>query len=461
MRHLINEITIALLIVCFILIFAAYTDFGRNLAHKCNNTSGLITDSVKDFFVGDPEKMYQETRGDFYNVKAKMTLKKSLVIPEEKRNAKDNLRIGNIYRHFIKNPIMAREYYRKTAEQIINQPDMGNRQMVDQLEALNREDVLLDIDIPHIREVIAEDRMMHEIRQLGDVVVERPLPTAHLHVPVNGGPRAFGFKPKPVNLTVKIVGEENKDKYLKGLQEWTLDAQNVHDPNITDDVAKSYQALSQGLPAQHYDSDAFRDMKSSIKELKVDKHIDADVMNKSIMTIDAMNNDLIYSKIGLPEQTILTNMWRRINIPANKERRHELLVSFAENLATAVEKNNVSGKPVCTGGRIARAMRTFAHLDHNPQVGILRSKEAVRNEVFQAAHHEYKSFLDKSASEENTDLNLKKGALDSKAGEDTAESQMFDNMVKQKITERLTREYSNLIEAGDLDLLIKESHAAF
>lgn len=461
MNHLVNEITIALLIVCLILIFAAYTDFGKNLVHKCNATSGLITDSVKDFFVGDPELMYQQTRGDFYNVKAKMTLKKSLVIPEDKRNAKDNLRIGNIYRHFVKNPIMAREYYRKTAEQIINQPELGNRQMVDQLEALAREDVLLDIDIPHIREVIAEDRMMHEIRQLGDVVVERPLVGATgMQIPA-AGPRAFGFKPRPVNLTVKIMGEENKDKYLKGLQEWTLDAQNVHDPNITDDVAKSYSALVQGLPSQNYDSESFIDMKQSIKQLKDAGHIEKDVLNKATMTIDAMNNDLIYSKIGLPEQTILTNMWRRINLPANKERRHELLVSFAENLATAVEQNNVSGKPVCTGGRIARAMRTFAHLDHNPQVGILRSKEVVRNEVFQAAHHEYKSFLDASAAETNTDPILKKGALDSKAGEDTAESQAFDNTVKQKITERLTRDYGNLIEAGDLDLLIKESHAAF
>jgi predicted metal-dependent hydrolase len=458
--HLINEITIALLIVCCILIFVAYTNVGKNLAEKCNSTSGLITDSVKDFFVGDPEKMYQETRGDFYNIKAKMTLKKSLTIPEEKRQAKDNLRIGNIYRHFVKNPIMAREYYRKAAEQIKQKPAEANRQMIDQMEALNREDVLLRIDIPHIREIVAEDRMMHEIRRLGDVVVERPVHFQQATAPVNG-PRPFGFTPKPVNLTVKIMGEENKDKYLKGLQEWTADAQNVHDSNITDDVAKSYQALIQGLPSQGYDPNAFKDMKDEIRQLHKAGHIEQDVSYNAITTIDAMNNDLIYSKIGLPEQTILTNIWRRINIPANKERRHELMVSFAENLATAVEKTNVDRRPVCTGGRIARTMRTFAHIDHNPNIGILRSKEAVRNEVFQTAHHEYKSFSDAMMAESNTDPLLKKGANDSKLGEDTAESQAFDNAVKQKITERLQKDYSKLIEAGDLDLLIKESHAAF
>ena len=248
-----NNIALAFLITCIILIIVYNTDAGHKLSDKCNSTAGLLTDTVTDFFGGNPEEMYKETKGDFYNMKAKMTLKKSLAIPPEKRTAKDDFRIGNIYRYYVKNPELAREYYNRTVERLRQKPQEADNNMIDRLEDFN--DTQLQRELPHLRDLIAEDRIVRQIEDLGEVVrhhgvIEIPIPqNAQFGArpglnPPNDQPRNFGFTTRyGFQTNVKIVGEENKDEYFKKLQEWTNEPQNVHDSNITSDVAKSYHMI--------------------------------------------------------------------------------------------------------------------------------------------------------------------------------------------------------------------------
>lgn len=472
-----NEILIALLIVCVILVIVYYTDFGYELSQKCNAISGMVIDTISDFFGGDLDDMYNETRGDFYNMKAKMTLKKSLAIPERQRAANDNFRIGNVYRYYVQDPNLTREYYRRTIDRIRNRPAEADHHMLDRLEDFEHLDPDLRREIPNLREMVAEDRIVQQMMNLGEVVqgrnviVEEPRQMAQhmLHedvnpLPPNNGPRKFQFVPTD-QPTAKIVGEKNKSTYFKNLQQWTKEPQNVHDSNITSDVAKSYHLLLEGLPPKHGGNREYVDqMKAEVSRLETAKQITKDQRIKANKTIDTMYNGSVYSKIGVKEGDILVDIWRRINIPENAAKRNEMMVSFAENLATAVEKGNVSSNPVCTGGRVSRAILSLAHLDHNPEVGILKSKEVVRNEVFSNAYSEYKNALDKYTAESpppELDPRMIKGAKDSKDGVDTPESAEFEAMVKDNIGNRIREDYSELIAKPDLDILIMESQAAF
>ena len=446
-----REFIIALLLACIILIIFYYTETGRELSYKCNNTSSLIVDSVSDIFT-EPEQIYQETRGDFYNLKAKTSLKKSLAIPEEKRTASDNYRIGNIYRYYVKNPALTRHYYNIALHQIRDRPNDGTMHMIDRMEDFGD----LDVDIPMIKEMIAEDNIVRRIHQFGDVVQQfRPIIDNTDGAPPDNKPRVYGFQ-QPIQLTEKIVGEANKDKYFQSLATWTKEPQNVHDSNITSDVAKSYQLMMEGIPETNKSiPEIFAEIKRAINDSDASKTTKA----KANKVVEAMNSDMIYSKIGVPERVILANVWRRINIPQNKDNKKELVSSFVENLASGIERDNTANKPVCMGGRVSRSISSLARYDHNPEVGVLKTKEIVRNEVFEAAHNEYKTYMEKTITD--ADENKKKGALDSKNGENTPESEAFENDVKVRIEERLKKQYSDLVDEKDLNILIKEAQAAF
>lgn len=461
-----NHIAVALLICTILLIIVYYTDTGHNLVDKCNTTASNMVDTVQDFFVGNPENMYQETDGDFYNMKAKMTLKKSLAIRPEKRTSKDNFRIGNIYRYYVKNPELANLYYKKALESI-NLERNNHRavetnveNVIDRIEDYEELDIGVRQVLPHMRELIMEDRIVRQINNLGEAVIEHPLPpTLQLR---NAHAEEVRLNVEPMNMTAKIMGEKNKSEYFKSLQKWTPDPQNVHDSNLTNDVVKTYNMLVKGIGyniGSGKDMTAISEMKAAIQRLENNKTIARITRINAHKTIDAMSNDLLHSKIGLSEGEIISTIWYRINHDINKSNREELIVSLAENLSDAVGNSGTGTSPVCTAGRVSRALLSFAHLDANPEVGQLKTKEMIRNEVFESASDAYKKFLEESMNGSN-DI-MKKGAIDSKNGDDTPETALFENVVKEKIKERLETDYSGHITKKDLDLLIKESQAAF
>lgn len=449
-----NHVAVALLICTIILMFIYYTDSGHNLADKCNDTAGTIVDTFQDFFTGNPDQMYQETEGDFYNMKAKMTLKKSLAIKPEKRTVKDNFRIGNVYRYYVKDPTMANLYYKRAIAQVGG----VDENILDRIDDYEELDIGIRQNLPHIRELMMEDRIVRQIDNLGEAVIEHPL-RARILQPDN---KRVDLNVKPVGLNAKIMGDENRGEYFKSLKKWTADPQNVHDSNLTNDVVKTYNLLVKGIGydiGSGKDASAIAEMKAAIARLENNKTIAKVTRINAQKTIDAMNNDLIHSKIGLSEGEIISSIWTRVNHDINKENREELIVSLAENLADSVRGSGSGSSPVCVTGRVSRALLSFAHLDANPDVGKLKTKEMIRNEVFETAHDAYVKFSEEALTGDNAIL--KKGASDSKLGEDTQETAEFDSVVKEKIKDRLTTDYSTLIDKKDLDLMILESQAAF
>jgi hypothetical protein len=463
-----NQLIISLLIICIILIIIYNTRYGIELKNKCNNTVGYIADAVVDLS-RDPDVVYQETQGDFYDIKAKASLKKFLAIPIEKRTAMDNYKIGNLYRYHVKNPKLTHYYYRLALEQMRNKPSTGNVQMLDRMGDYEIRDDQIDHNIPEIRELIAEDLMIRRIEELGDVVQPRninivqPIQSIHPVQPIHPihpvhPVRQTNSRIAEVVNNVKILGDDKRNKFFKSMRKWTPDPQNVHDSHISDDVVKSYDIIVAGLPPL-VDADLeIQKYVNELAELKNNGTISKTVYDNAMITIKNMK-DFEHSRVGDTEQNILANVVRRINIPENMKNRKDMVVSLATNLADSVKKNNLTNMPVCISGRVAGVIESLAHMDKDPGVGILKTKEAIRNEVFQTAHHEYMA-TQKMALDGNNDT-LKKGAEDMRDGEDSPESIEFEKLVKENIKNRLQRDYANHIDVSELNTLISQANMAF
>ena len=467
-----HQVIISLFIVCIILIIIYNTRFGTELKDKCNNTAGYFADAIYDMS-RDTNIVYQETRGDFYDVKAKTVLKKLLAIPENRRTAMDNYKIGNIYRYHVKNPKLTHYYYQLSLEQLRNRPSTGTIQMVDRMGDYEIRNERIDHDIPEIRELIAEDLMLRQIEALGDIVQPQHgrnydvneiqnLRNAETHI----NPRHHRNTGHPRNRIipsdVKILGDSNKDTYFKNMTKWSTgvnaDTQNVHDSHLTDDVFRSYKKIVDGLPPLKDPQNIIEDFTNELVVMKNDKSISDLVHHKAMITINNMR-DQHYSKIGDTERNILANVIRRINIPENLKNRKEMIISLATNLSNAVERNNITNMPVCISGRVASAISAPAHLDVDPDLGILKTQEAIRNEVFQSAHHEYKTTI-KNALNGSNDV-LKKGAEDVENGDDTPESQQLEEIIKENISNRLKKDFTGHISDTELNSLITQANMAF
>lgn len=465
-----RQLIISLFIVCIILLVIYNTRFGSELRDKCNNTAGIIADTIMDMS-RDADQVYQETHGDFYDLKAKTALKKYLAIPENKRSAMDNYRIGNIYRYHVKNPRLTHFYYQMALNKMRNVPADGTVQMLDRMADYEIHNDRIDHDIPEIRELIAEDLMIRRIEELGEAVIPRVVDINDLQrlrdmelgqaIP----PLTPQHKPRTrarlqaLANNVKVLGEENKDNFFATMTKWTSDTQNVHDSKVTDYVAKSYDIIMSEFKTPTNVEKEISEYVAELETLRNTNKIPDIKVKNALRTIDSMMQGHVYSKINASEKVILANVIRRINIPENLANRTNLVISLAENLANAVERNNVTNMPVCISGRVAGTINSLVHLDKNPEVGVLKTKEAIRNEVFQTAHHEYKKSLDDMLK--SNDTTVYEGAKDIQDGNDTPQATKMEEAIKKNIEIRLRNDFSNHIAEIELNELISQANMAF
>ena len=456
-----NELLIAILVVLLVLIIVYFTKAGKEIKGKCIRTSTILYDSVVDIGREDLDDMYNETDGDFYNQKASMTLKRSLAKQDKKKTAKDNFRIGNIYRYYRQDPRMARHYYKLTLNDLRANPEQGNDNMIDRIEEFDGMEQNDIQEIPNIRELIAEDRMVREILNMG--IARRPPQNPDVNEVEVVARRIVTPTIKPAKIeNIKVIGADKKKQYLDGLVKYTKDPQTVHDSHVTQDIADHYKKITESLPpSDKSNSDFIREIKGSLEELKNKGEIDADKYNRASTVIDTMKNGAPFSKTDSTERDVLVNVWRRINMPQNKEHFEELKISLAEGLADSRVYNNFGLSTVCTGGRVARVMGSLAHLDSDPSVGVLKTKEMVRNEIFQAASHEFDSLLKEGEDDKLATPEYNEGAKDLNKGLTTLASDKFEDLAKKKIEGRIRREYTELVDKKDLDILVRESLAAF
>jgi len=443
MIKLTNKVLLCLIIIniLIIIIHLCYPICAEKIEKlKSNKTSSTQSNINKIFENIDPldEKLHSlnalSDTPEVHNILNETFNKKEL-------KAKDNYRIANIYRHYVQNDDLAKQYYAEALDNMAQNPQDGDDYMLDQIEGFG-------MDIGDIRQLVAEDRIVRQTLEHGNEIEVQPFnindmaPQPVLREPLNQVDlNGLNNSPKLTQNKLeqlKHMNKKEKKTYMKNLIKHTSDSQNVHDPHVTDDIATFYNKIRDS-PSTN------KDIKTMIEQYR--NRVGDKAYYNALTTLSNMKKNEKFSKANAGEQDILNAVWRRINAPINSNKVDQLNLSLVESLANCITPTG----SVCISGRVANVIGSLGNIDDD--VGILKTKEMVRNEVFATAGHEMKSVLEEYKGTP--------GAEDFNNGNDTVDSQRIEQLIKQRIEMRLRKDYKGVIPEKDLELLIVESSAVF
>jgi len=183
---------------------------------------------------------------------------------------------------------------------------------------------------------------------------------------------------KPENLKIKktfnkveVDDKGNKKNPVERLVRCVSDRQNVHDSNIYKDIADQIDIVRKNITNDVY---KYEDIKKEILESHKLLYDDLESFNMVFSAIEK-SGDISYLN-GVRERDILELLWNRAHDPRNEKSRDDILTALTDNLKDCIEYKN----PVCLTGRITKLWSSLAKLDFNPEIGLLKTKEIIRNE---------------------------------------------------------------------------------
>lgn len=161
-------------------------------------------------------------------------------------------------------------------------------------------------------------------------------------------------------------------------QKWTVDTQNVHDSYLSDTVANQYQLLKQ-INGGNLSSDNIHNIQRIIRDqCPVTKPEDAAEIEAAVQMLARIRDqNAEITKLGGDRETaLISQVWTRMNDTPDKIR------SFVTGLNNAWN----GGQSVCATGRVSNIIASMAHMDDSlPELGLLKTREVLRNEIMHAA----------------------------------------------------------------------------
>lgn len=240
---------------------------------------------------------------------------------------------------------------------------------------------------------------------------------------------------------------EFTQKVLLSRQTWKSDPQNVHDAAIFETLKDQYlkvrdeNAKIPNIQLHGYD-EAVQWLKLKYSEDQKKKAA-IDVVVNTIK-----NNYPVGSIPNTNEKDLLTTLWQRTYDPENASRAADMREAIADAVVDCVEGGNV----VCMSGRSSKIWQALAKLDKDESMGILKSKQAIRNEIFERAAKVVDDYVGPNGSASDI---LKKAYVESEESEQVNE---LTETIKKEI-DKITDDYKNVIPAEQLNNVIEECKA--
>lgn len=231
----------------------------------------------------------------------------------------------------------------------------------------------------------------------------------------------------------EVDAETKPAQYIEQKIRWVSDHQNVHDEAIYKAVSnqynkiKSYNTLYNSSP---YTIGSFEEFIRSS-----DNHKAREVFN----WINGVNAKV---EEGVTEKDVIEQVWKRIHAPENAEKQKLMKEALLERLANI----NQDGNNVCISGRVPNILSALHTLDKDETLGVMKTKQALRNEV-----------LTKTA--QVTDVELKKMSEDDLKKYNSNE---YNDNVKKTIEtikskyDEIAKEYEPHMPKTELNTLIDE-----
>lgn len=252
-----------------------------------------------------------------------------------------------------------------------------------------------------------------------------------------------------VKKKIEIMADDPEavQKTILNRQNWQSDSQNVHDSSVYEVLREQVPIVVHENIVGHLDeAHTFDEAKEWLKRRYITDQEKLTKINKILDLADADNQVGILSEVS--EKELISAVWQRSHDPRNEKNKLQIQEALADSVLDCVE----NGHNVCMTGRACKIWQALAKLDFNEDIGILKTKQALRNEVYQKAAKVVDSFVGEngSASEE-----LKKDYAESK---DTEQVEELKETMKLGI-KQIEKEYQGKVPTDQLKMIIEECTA--
>jgi len=290
---------------------------------------------------------------------AKEAIEAALQSPDEEKDSEYYYRLGVIYQHNLHDTYTANQYYKIA------------------LKKLNQE--LKENGGPNNDYLYITDRIADNARLGGNAQLQN-LASNIQHFGV--GQQLINLRQNPggyVNQdtwfaqTSKLIpsNTSNRANTIEKNKTFKSDSQNVHDSALTCFLREQYAKIKEYNASEgiNFSPEGFKPSPKNSQKV-----------NFILDTIK--RNSFDTSLINGTEYDLLAQVWTRINSRDNAHNRNKLIESLEDQLA---ECSTGPGSTVCVAGRCSHVISSLALLDKDPTIGVLKTKEVLRNELLDGA----------------------------------------------------------------------------
>lgn len=177
------------------------------------------------------------------------------------------------------------------------------------------------------------------------------------------------------------------------LQQWKSDSQNVHDTAIYSEMAAQLErSFAETRNLENKDLRNYREITNWLTVTFADQPEQYLAIRKVLDRIDC-NYPVGYLP-GISEQDIIVEVWRRAYLPENEKNKENIKHALATALIDSVENDHAS----CMAGRISKVWASLACIDKDPTMGVVRTKQLLRNEIYARASQIVADYVGESGS---------------------------------------------------------------
>ena len=241
-------------------------------------------------------------------------------------------------------------------------------------------------------------------------------------------------------------GPDFVQRVILSRQNWQPDSQNVHDSALYSELREQiYSVIKSNNLIPNIQN---HDYKEAVNWIRVKysgdpRRIDVEKV------IGTMNNNYPVGIIpDINEQDVITAVWQRSFDPANHKTAAQIRNLLCDAIYDCVERGSV----VCMAGRVSKIWQTLARVDYNDETGVLKTKQALRNEIFQRAAKIVDDYVGENGS---VSIELKSAYNNNEQTEQVLE---LVSCIKTKIDD-LADEYKQYIDDEQLNILLEECKA--
>jgi len=303
--------------------------------------------------------------GDLYNVLegespkyAQEAIAAALETPEEDRDSEYYYRLGVIHQHNLHDRFTADQFYKIA------------------LKTLKKE--LRENQHPNNDYLFITDRIADNARLAGNQGLQAlamNVQNVGMQIQLNN-PAVYVNQDdwfaqtttlKPTNSSILANSIERNKSYKS-------DSQNVHDSALTEFLREQYAKIKEYNASEgiNFSPEGFSPTpKDPAKAQRVSFVLD---------TIKRNSSDT--SLINGTEYDLLSQVWTRINSRSNAKNKEKLIESFEDQLNECATGPSAT---VCVAGRCSHVISSLALLDKDPSLGVLKTKEVLRNELLDGA----------------------------------------------------------------------------